>query len=107
MNHSYNQGIVINSNQSMVAMGPAVGGSNWNSSAAQVMGPVVYRAANDGGLGPQGTILYSNIQYYHNPNDGVGQLAAPTRPLDPLRGVYNILFNLDQHSMESYRHHIK
>ncbi len=98
-----NQGIILNSTQTIRAAGPAVYKNSWENNVGSVIQRTQYVAAENGGLGTKGTILYDNVQYDWNPKDGVRQTAAPSNAIEPFVGIWNLLFNINQHSMDNYR----
>ena len=104
MNILARNGIKLNDTQSLNAKGPAVYNRTWDNTASQILDRKTYVAANDGGLGKKGDVLYSNITYSHNEKDPVRYLTAPVIPVwDTLRGLYYGATNMKEHNISSYK----
>lgn len=103
MNILARNGIKLNDTQSLNAKGPAVYNRTWDNTASQVLDRKTYVAANDGGLGKKGDILYSNITYLHNEKDPVRYLTAPRTPWDPFLGLLYGITNMKEHNIGSYK----
>ena len=97
------RGVKLNGTQEIKAVGPAVYKTNWDNGASQIITPRYTVISKDSPLGKPGTVIDSNIQYKHHDNDGVRDVTAPRTPTHFLQGVWNLIFHIDQHGVDSYK----
>jgi hypothetical protein len=96
-----NQGVQLNYSQSMNAMGPAVYKTSWDNAVNNISGIAYTSSTNN--LNNLDTQLKTQSNYNWNPNDGVRQVTAPRNPIEPAIGVWNLIFNIKEHGIDSYR----
>ena len=95
--------IKLDNSQEIKAVGPAVYETNWVNGASQIITPRYTIISKDSPLGTPGTVIDSNIKYKHHENDGVRDATAPRSPYHFVKGVWNLIFHIDQHGVDSYK----
>lgn len=95
--------IRLNDDQTIKAVGPAAYKTNWDNGASQIITPRYTIISKDSPLGKPGTVIDSNIQYKHHENDDVRDVTAPRTPTHLFIGIYNLIFHIDQHGVDSYK----
>ncbi len=101
MNILSQQGIQLSYTQTMNAMGPAVYESSWENAVSSVSQTVWTSSTSD--LNNLDAQLQTQSSYSWNEKDGVRQVTAPNNPIEPVVGIWNLIFNIKEHGIDRYK----
>ena len=93
--------VELDRTQIIRAVGPAVYETEWNKSASKVTIPTTFVISKDSPLGKSGDVLYKNIKYDHDDQDGVRDVTSPRTHVHLFKGIYNLITNMDKHNVSN------
>ena len=96
--------IGLDRTQIVRAVGPAVYETEWDKSASKVTIPTTFVISKDSPLGKSGDVLYKNIKYDHDDQDGVRDVTSPRTPVHLFKGIYNLITNMDKHNVSNLKY---
>lgn len=93
--------VELDRTQIIRAVGPAVYETEWNKSASKVTIPTTFVISKDSPLGKSGDVLYKNIKYDHDDQDGVRDVISPRTHVHLFKGIYNLITNMNKHNVSN------